>query len=51
MKTLVIAAVVALAPLSAFAACSNHFNQTVASCPDGKVWDADSGSCTDAASS
>lgn len=51
MKTLVIAAVAVLAPLSAYAGCKGHFEQTVASCPAGQVWDADKSTCTDAASS
>ena len=51
MKILIVATTLAVAPLAAFAGCKGHLDQTVASCPTGQVWDADTSSCTDAVSS
>lgn len=44
MKTLLSAAILALAPALAFAACGGHSEQAM-TCADGTVYDAASGSC------
>lgn len=52
MRTIVIATVLTFAPAFAFAmGCHGTGHETVASCPTGQSWDADSGSCVDTASS
>jgi hypothetical protein len=44
MKTLLVAATLAAAPLSAFAMCSDKSHQAM-SCTEGTVWDAQSQTC------
>ena len=44
LKTLLVAATLAAAPLSAFAMCSDKSHQAM-SCAEGSVWDAQTGTC------
>jgi len=47
IKTLIVAAVLALGPIPAFAMCSAHQEKTAASCADGYAWNVELGQCVE----
>ncbi|MEM7438746.1 MAG: hypothetical protein AAF393_04040 [Pseudomonadota bacterium] len=52
MKTIALAAAIAMTPVLAFAmGCHGSDHTTAASCPQGQVWDGEQGACTDVTSS
>ncbi|MGR3365432.1 MAG: adenylosuccinate lyase [Maritimibacter harenae] len=46
-KTLFAAAFMALLPVTGFAMCSGHTQETAATCMDGYTWDGESGTCVE----
>ena len=48
LKTIAVAAILSLSPITAFAMCSGEGHDTTASmCADGMVWDAEAAICVE----